>query len=144
MAVQTNNFIALDVGDRRIGIAVAAKEAGFASPLTTLIRSEAIFDDLQQLLAEQHASILIVGLPRGLEGQETAQTTAVRGFVEELRAHISIPVEWQDEALTSKQAEAELEARGKKFQREDIDSLAATYILEDYLAANRQRSSHAV
>ena len=76
----------------------------------------------------------MVGLPRGLDGQRTAQTEEVEAFARGLGERFGLPVHMQDEAVTSKQAEAELEARGKPYGKGDIDALAATYILQDWLA----------
>jgi putative pre-16S rRNA nuclease len=137
MAADSKTLLALDVGERRIGVARASAIAGIASPLTTVAAGSSAVDGIAKLLDEQHAELLVVGLPRGLEGQETAQTRAVHAFVAHLKARLSVPVVWQDEALTSHQAEAELTARGKPYDKADIDALAATYILEDYIAGSR-------
>lgn len=128
-----NSVIALDVGERRIGVAVADLQARFAAPLTTLQRGESTFHDIQQLADEHAAVALVVGLPRGLDGQHTAQTMAVEEFKAELDHKITLPAYWQDEAVTSRQAEEELKSRGKPYKKEDIDALSATYILEDFL-----------
>lgn len=126
-------ILALDVGERRIGVAVASMQARLASPLTTLIKGESTAHDLQKLIDQHQAHLLVVGLPRGLDGQHTAQTVAVEEFKSAIEHILHIPVYWQDEAVTSKQAEAELEARGKPYKKEDIDALSATYILEDFI-----------
>ncbi len=126
-------ILALDVGERRIGVAVANMAARLASPLTTLIRSESSFPEVQELIHHHDTAILVVGLPRGLEGQHTRQTVAVEEFKAALEQFVSVPVYWQDEALTSKQAEAELDARGKPYKKEDIDALSANYILDDFM-----------
>jgi putative Holliday junction resolvase len=84
-------------------------------------------------VTEQGAVGLVIGLPRGLDGQETAQTRAVREFAEQLKPAVQLPYYWQDEAVTSRQAEEELKSRGKPYQKGDIDALSATYILEDFL-----------
>jgi putative holliday junction resolvase len=125
--------MALDVGAKRIGVATASAVARIASPRITLQHTDQILHQLQELIKECNAAMLVVGLPRGLNGQRTAQTEAVEAFVQTMQKNISLPVHWQDEAVTSRQAEAELTARGKKYQKEDIDALAATYILEDFL-----------
>ncbi|HSX33645.1 MAG TPA: Holliday junction resolvase RuvX [Candidatus Saccharimonadales bacterium] len=129
----TDTLLALDVGERRIGIATASFETRLPRPLTTLIHDDTIFERLAVLAVEQQASALVVGLPRGLDGQHTAQTTYVEQFAAELQKHITLPLEWQDEALTSRQAEAELIRRGKPYAKGDIDALSATYILDDFL-----------
>lgn len=128
-----STLLSLDVGERRIGVAVATMQARIASPLKTLIRGESIIHEIQLLIDQQGVCLLVVGLPRGLDGQHTAQTVRVEEFKAALEQALSIPVYWQDEAVTSKQAEAELEARGKPYKKGDIDALSATYILEDFM-----------
>jgi putative Holliday junction resolvase len=103
------------------------------SPLKTLERSENIFEQLKILADQQGASVIVAGLPRSLEGNETAQTAAARAFVKELKAHIVLPVYFQDEAVTSKKAEQELRDRGVTYNKGEVDALAATYILSDFL-----------
>lgn len=129
----TRTILAFDVGERRIGVATANTLVRIASPLMTLTNDEMVFEHIERLIGEQQASALVLGLPRGLDGQETAQTHTVQRFAGELKKHSTLPLYWQDEAVTSRQAEAELTARGKDFAKGDIDALAATYILEDFL-----------
>jgi putative holliday junction resolvase len=126
-------MLSLDVGERRIGVALASMQARIASPLATLVRTDSIIHDMQLLIDQHDSCLLVVGLPRGLDGQHTAQTVSVEEFKAMLEQTLSVPIYWQDEALTSKQAESELEARGKPYKKEDIDSLSATYILEDFI-----------
>jgi putative holliday junction resolvase len=137
MQTANNTIIALDVGQRRIGVAVADSIARIPRPLTTLIHTTSVWDDLQQLFSAENADLLIVGLPRGMEGQDTEQTKTVEAFTEELKKNTDLPIRFQDEALTSVKAEEELRARKKPFEKADIDALAAVYILEDYLSTSR-------
>jgi putative Holliday junction resolvase len=125
--------LALDVGGARIGVAKADAELKFASPLTTLLHDDTIWQQLSDLVEECNVQTVVVGLPRGLQGQETAQTAICRQFAKNLSEQLKIAVELQDEATTSVKAEAELRSRGKPYEKADIDALAATYILEDYL-----------
>lgn len=129
------SLIALDVGAKRIGVAVAERGVGFASPLTTLNHTKNIFVELTTLIRENQVTTVIVGYPRGMEGQPTDQTKSTEQFVQDLKDYVSIPIEWQDETLTSVKAEAELTARhkGGMYNKADVDALAATYILEDYI-----------
>jgi len=127
------SVLALDVGDARIGVAVANIEARLPRPLTTLQNDESFFELLHKLIAEHNVQTLVVGLPRGMEGQETAQTQKVAAFIMLLRKKVALPLFVQDEAATSVKAEEELRARGKPYEKSAIDALAATYILEDYL-----------
>jgi len=129
--------MSLDVGAQRIGVAQANVIARIAHPFDTLQHTDTIFDDITALLRKEQAIALVVGLPRGLSGQETAQTKYVEDFVDQLRPHLSLPIFWQDEAVTSQKAEAELQGRKKPYQKGDIDALAAAYILEDYLREHK-------
>lgn len=129
----SNTILALDVGERRIGVAVASMAARLASPLTTLAGGESSISEIKSLIRQHNTAVLVVGLPRGLDGQHTRQTMAVEEFKSALEHQVDIPVYWQDEALTSKQAEAELDGRGKPYKKEDIDALSANYILEDFM-----------
>jgi putative holliday junction resolvase len=126
-------IVALDVGERRIGIASASRLARLAHPLMTIHNDGQVFVHLHQVCDEQHATALVIGLPRSLSGDRTAQTETIEAFVLALRQHIDLPIYWQDEALTSRQAETELRKTGKLYEKEDIDALAACYILEDFL-----------
>jgi putative holliday junction resolvase len=133
MLTSTSSILALDVGGKRIGVATANVIARIAHPLTTITNDDDVLQTIEELIRQEQAAVVIVGLPRGLDGQRTAQTGVIDVFVEELKQHISVPVHMQDEAVTSRQAEAELAARSKTYRKEDIDALAATYILEDFL-----------
>lgn len=126
-------YLALDVGEARIGLAVANGVAQIAAPLPALVHDDQVFGALRELIAEYNVTGLVVGWPRGLDGQATAQTAYVEAFAAALRQAVALPLHMQDEALTSVHAEAELKNRGKDFEKGDIDSLSAVYILEDYL-----------
>lgn len=133
MQVTRSTILALDVGTKRIGVAASDLNVRLPQPLTTLQADNNPAQQLQDLVNREGAVGLVIGLPRGLDGQETAQTQLVRTFAEELKSHVDLPQYWQDEAVTSRQAEEELKSRGKPYQKGDIDALSATYILEDFL-----------
>lgn len=129
-----SNTLAMDIGDVRVGMAWAHADVRVPVSLATLLRTTATFwDDLKTVIKQYDISHLVLGLPRGLDGQETAQTAAVRAFAQELATHTTLPIEWQDEALTSVKAEDVLNASTKPFAKEDVDALAACFILSDYL-----------
>lgn len=125
--------MSLDVGGQRIGVAVANSVARIAHPEAVLSNDHTTIRELQRLIDEHEVAVLVLGLPRGLEGQHTQQTSTVEFFAQILKQYIDLPFYWQDEAVTSKKAIAELQARGIKYEKGDIDALAATYILEDFL-----------
>lgn len=132
-----NNLLCLDVGEKRVGVARASSQARLAEPYTTLVNDNTIYQQIARLVTQLEANRLIVGLPRNSNGEDTAQTDVVRRFVDALQTEIrTIAVEFQDEADTSRKAEAELIARKKPYQKSYIDVLAATYILQDYLDQN--------
>ena len=128
-----SNILSLDVGERRVGVAMANVVARFANPLTTLNNSDDIWLDIAKLIADHDIETVVVGLPRNLSGDDTAQTRYARAFAEKING---VKIAFQDEALTSVKAEDELKIRGKPYEKGDIDALAATYILEDYLTAH--------
>jgi putative Holliday junction resolvase len=128
------NYLALDVGTVRIGVATASAIARLPHAHSTLSNDDDIWVNLRQLCHEEHIGTVVVGLPRGLDGQETAQSAYSREFADTRKAHLgaTIQIELQDEAVTSKKAEAELQSAKKKFAKAEIDALAAVYMLEDY------------
>ncbi len=127
------NYLALDVGRARIGIAIANDVVRIASPLPALANDTSFKQQLLNLIKEHQVATVVVGWPRGLNGQETEQTQYVNDFVDLLDAWLDVPVHLQDEAATSLKAEEELRRRGVPYEKGDIDSLSAVYILEDYL-----------
>lgn len=133
MPATHRSVLSLDVGAKRIGVALASLEARLPHPLITLTWDDTFFPALENIIEVEGVEAIVVGFPRGLQGQSTRQTQAIEAFTTALRQHVALPVHMQDEALTSKHAEAELQARGKPYDRAAIDSLAATYILEDFL-----------
>ncbi len=133
--MKDSNILGLDVGERRVGIALANITARLPEPLTTIDRTETdVFEEIIRLADEHAVKQIVIGLPRGGEGQETAQTAANRRFAEELKKRISVPIALQDEAYSSVEAEEELKAKNKPYNKGDIDKLAATYILNDWLS----------
>ncbi len=134
--MQGENIIALDVGNKRVGLAMAHKLARLPSPYVTLVRDDDFWPKLQQIIAKEQVGLIVVGLPRNLSGGQTDQTETTQKFIEQLAGKIHLPIKTTDEALTSRQAKAELLAKGKPFDKSDIDALAATIILQDYLNTN--------
>ena len=133
LTTKIHNIIALDVGDKRVGIALTNTLAKLPRPYRTIVRDESFWNNLEQIIADEEVQEIVVGIPRNLSSNDTPQTTITKQFIDELTAKHDIPVQTIDEALTSSQAEKELLKRGKKFAKGYIDALAAVYILEDYL-----------
>lgn len=124
-------YIGLDVGERRIGVARVHEIAKIAEPLEHIETSNNnVVDSIKRVIHEFSAEGIVVGLPRGLDGQETAQTKYCREFAEKLNSEISTPVYLVDEAGTSKTADERL-VNNSKISR---DSMAAAVLLEDFIA----------
>lgn len=121
------DLLGLDLGMRRTGVARLNTIARIAQSLPEInMDKEDFYDAVDTVLAGHEAVGVVVGLPRGLDGQETAQTTWVRSVIETLEERLSIPVFFTDEAGTTKAAEE----RAK--EGESVDSVAAGIILEDF------------
>lgn len=128
------SLLGIDVGEQRVGLAIAHDGLSIAMPLTTLERrANDFWEQLLQVMKQNNIQGLVIGLPRGLEGQDTNQTEAVRQFAHELARQTSVPYHWQDEALTSVHAEEILRKQNKPYTKADIDAQAASLILTDYL-----------
>ena len=152
-------LMALDVGEARIGVAVCDASGILASPYTTLHVTrdeEQTWVAIQRLIAETEAQELVVGLPISLDGQLHTQAKQVQAFAERLKTHISIPLTFWDERLSTVEAQRLLAQRAEyegstprdRNQRhharrrrrvQEIDALAATVILEDYLEHLRRK-----
>lgn len=127
--------MALDVGEKTVGIAVTDELGITASPRETLRRDGSELDRLARLVGEEHVGEVVVGLPISLNGTLGPSAQKVLQFVEELRGRLEIPVETWDERLTTAEAEKMLIAADTKRakRRRVIDQIAATLILQGYL-----------
>ncbi|RME47606.1 MAG: Holliday junction resolvase RuvX [Chloroflexi bacterium] len=138
-------IMALDVGDRRIGVAVSDPLGVIARSLTVLQREgdETTIAQIRTLVDEHGVGRLIVGFPRLLSGEIGAQAQAVEDFARQLEAAVDIPVELWDERLSTVTAARVLTERGQsaREQKATIDAVAAAVILQDYLDARQARTS---
>lgn len=119
-------YLALDVGDRRIGLAVGDEGGGIARPLRTLRRKsvEADVETLREIARKEEVSALLIGLPLTLRGDEGPQAARVRRFADAV-ARLGFPVRLHDERFTT----AEAAHQGAP----DPDAGAAAILLEDFL-----------
>lgn len=134
-------ILGIDYGERRIGLAVSDPTHVIAQPLTTLIRedSEAWWEQLAAIIAEQEVEAIVVGYPRTLRGTASRQTEAVDQFIARLQDRESVPVHRFDERLTSAAARKALQQQGIKtgHRKEAVDRTAAALMLQDYLDSQR-------
>lgn len=132
--VQSITLLAMDVGNKRVGLAVASSFARLPRPLPTLVRNDHFWRELKKLTTDEGIEQIIVGLPKSLDGSKTAQTVSTLDFVRELKSYTDLPIALHNEALTSWKAETELDIVGRPYAKGAVDALAAVYILEDYLS----------
>ena len=136
---QATRLMGLDVGARRIGIAVSDLLGITAQGLETLQRRNKRYDfqHLRRVIRDYNVASIVVGLPLRLSGVDSAQTVKVQEFAEELREKFELPVHLWDERLTSVQAnrllrEAELSIEKRAAA---VDRMAAVLILQSYMDA---------
>jgi putative pre-16S rRNA nuclease len=137
--------LALDVGRRRVGLAISDRTRTLARPLMT-ITVEAdnalarVTTQIAALAAEEDGvSEIVVGLPAHLSGEASPQTAQVQAFIVGLRARTSIPVVTEDERLSSREAESRLAVGEKDWRKRKtrLDAAAAAVFLQDYLDRRR-------
>lgn len=141
--VQVARVVGLDIGERRIGVAISDATGTLARPLRVLVRggSDAdalrlVADEIARLATEEDGlAAIVVGLPRRLDGTPNEMTPRVQAFAEQLRAASRLPVVLQDERLSSREAESRLALRDKDWRsrKKKLDAAAAAIVLQDYL-----------
>lgn len=131
-------FVALDVGDKTIGVA-ASDELGWSHPVRTIWRKNLAsdLDELDSILQERGATRIVVGLPINMDDTEGPRAEKTRRFVDRLRERFSLPIVLWDERLTTWEAERLLrEARASRQKRKGrVDAIAAQILLASYLDA---------
>jgi putative pre-16S rRNA nuclease len=142
--------LGIDVGGRRIGLAISDASRTLARPLSTLTVSgpeDAVARVAQEIarvsaeLAEDDDALaeIVVGAPSRLDGSANGQTPKVNAFVASLRARTTLPIVREDERLTSREAESRLAVGERDWRRRKarLDAAAAAIILQDYLDRHR-------
>ena len=138
---QKSRILALDVGSKRIGVAVSDPLGITAQGLDTIQRQNKRrdFETLGRLLSAYHVKEVVVGLPLRLSGAEGTQSEKMRRFADELQTHFDVTVHLWDERWTSteanrilREAELSIEKRGKA-----VDRMAAVLILQSWMEAHR-------
>lgn len=133
--MNSTTLVGLDVGEKRIGVAIADTGVRIAIALETIQVDGNEIRAITELALKEDASMLVLGYPRNQAGEATTQTEYVEKFARRLEV-LELPIMFQDESLTSVMAEQRLKAYGKPYAKEDIDAQAATIILQDYLEVN--------
>lgn len=129
---RNKSYLALDVGEKRIGVAVGDDGVRIAIPFDTIEVDGTELEKIARVVVDEHVDTIVVGYPRNQSGEPTAQTAYVEAFAQNLNNTASHLV-FQDESLTSVLAEQRLKSYGKPYTKGDIDAQAAALILQDYL-----------
>jgi putative Holliday junction resolvase len=139
-------IVGLDVGERRIGVAISDATCTLARPFGTLQTTgldgnalEVVAAEIARLTGEDDGlASIVVGLPRHLDGSPNAMTPRIEKFGARLRARTDLPVMFQDERLTSREAERLLAVREKNWRARKLrlDAAAAALLLQDYLESH--------
>lgn len=134
-------ILGLDVGEKRIGVAKADSNVKIAIPISTIEVDGNEFQEIARLTRLYNTSAIVLGLPRSNEGNETAQSLYVRNFAKTLAEKVpNVRINFQDESLTSVEAEKRLKARKKNYEKGEIDAEAASIILQDFIENYREKA----
>lgn len=128
-------YLAIDYGTKHTGVAICDPSETIVSPLAVIEGQKDLLNRIVKLIETENVGAVVLGLPLNMDDSTGPQAKLVLQFADQLRNHLSIPIHFQDERLTSFAAEqksAPLESRGKKKQKR-LDAIAAAAILEAFL-----------
>lgn len=131
-------ILAVDFGERRIGLATSDASGVLATPRKTIGRAddEAAIAEILAFAAAEEIGMVVLGIPRSPEGAESPFAGRIRSFAAKLGRRTDLPILFHEETLTSDEA-ARRVPRGA--EKEEIDRMAAAVLLEDYLAHSERR-----
>jgi putative Holliday junction resolvase len=126
-------LLALDYGEKRMGLAISDPLNSFALPLDYLENNKDFYDELQKIIREYQIEKIILGLPLNLKGKDSQKTKEVRLFAEELKIKTNCYIEFQDERFSTMAVSKQLQEVKSKKRRKNLDSQAAAFFLQGYL-----------
>ena len=130
------SVMGFDFGTKFIGLAIGQEITGSANPLGSVKANDGIpnWDNIEKYLKEWLPDYLVVGLPLNMDGTEQPLTKAAKKFGNRLHGRFGLPVEFQDERLTTADAKERLFAQGgyKNLTKDNVDALSASLIIESY------------
>jgi len=133
--MSSRSLVCLDVGEKRIGVAIADTGIKIAVAFDTVLVDGNEIQAIAEIVLREKADTIVVGYPRNQQGETTAQTNYVEQFAARL-ADITDNIVFQDESLTSVIAEQRLVAMKRPYTKGDIDAQAAAIILQDYMESH--------
>lgn len=132
MSRSSKNVMALDVGEKRIGVAQGDTVVKIAVPYTTLSVDGTEILEIAKIVESSDITTIVIGYPRNQLGEPTKQTAFVEDFSKKLD-DFDVEIVFRDESLTSVLAQERLEKSDKPYEKADVDAMAACIILEQYL-----------
>ena len=143
MVNEKGRILALDLGRKRIGVAVSDELQMTARGVSVITRTgaEKLFKDIENLIEDFDAVALVIGLPLNFDGSESAGAAQAREIAAKLKEILRIPIFLQDQRLTAREAEEILREQGYDWQdiKKLVDKEAAAIILRDFLTVNSQQ-----
>ncbi|HTD86725.1 MAG TPA: Holliday junction resolvase RuvX [Candidatus Binatia bacterium] len=130
-------ILAIDHGTKRIGIAISDELKTIAQPLEFIPAEpfESVVARLQEIIADKPVELILVGMPRNMDGTYGPAAEKVRTFIDALKAHVTVPIRTWDERLTTAQANRFLIAADvkRRDRKQKVDKTAAAILLQSYL-----------
>ena len=141
----SKRILAIDYGERRLGVAISDPLNIIARGLQTIDHDTRLFEKLRGLIAEHDVGSIVVGIPYTLKGEVGMKAKEVQEFIARLRREVHVPVRTWDERFTSKLAQNAMHEMGtKKKERRrkgNVDRLASTLLLQSYLESLKPEES---
>ena len=128
-------YLAIDYGSKRTGLAICDQSETIVSPLAVIEGKQALFTKIVDIIKSENAEAIVVGLPLNMNDSFGQQAKLALGFAEELKKHIDVPVHFQDERLSTFDAEEKIAPAelSRKKKKKRLDAIAAAAILDDFL-----------
>lgn len=138
------NVLAMDFGEKFIGVATyCVNRDPYPTPYGRIANTspEAVIKELKRIIDDEFVEFIVIGLPHLIDGKKTSTTTKAENFVKFIREHFTLPIEEQDETLSTFEAESRMKNSPRyNFQVDlkQIDAVAASVILEDFIRRKKQ------
>lgn len=136
-------LLGIDFGNKRIGLALSDPSGTIATGYMTIQNDETTYSRISEIVNEKEVGSIVIGLPITLKGGESQKTKEVRNFSSDLQKKVDVPVLFQDERFTTKNAMATMismnTTQKQRRQKGKIDEIAAAIILQAYLDGKKNR-----
>ncbi|MEA1909947.1 MAG: Holliday junction resolvase RuvX [Patescibacteria group bacterium] len=127
--------LGIDLGKKRIGVALGDSEKKIVVGLSTIINNAKTWDSFKEIILRENIEMLVIGLPKTMSGQIGEQAVYTKKWAEKADEKLSVKIDFVDERLTSKMARDSLASLGTDLKKEDIDQAAAVLLLQSYFGS---------